>query len=165
MPRPQIAFALLPTLFTACAANDPTPGAPQPEGWEDVSEQLVTVVRESRSASSQWLVEADNCRLSIARIQRRRNVYPILIVRTTTLIPLGEITSLQIDDVDRFIRIWTTKKAVTITVDNPEEGTDQQFDSLSTITFQYRVRESIPLVTKALLEAAELCGARPAVNS
>lgn len=102
MPRPQIAFALLSALFTACAANDPTPEAPQPEGWQDVSEHLVTVVRESRSASSQWLVE---------------------------------------------------------------EGTDQQFDSLSTITFQYRVRESIPLITKALLEAAEICGAHPAVNS
>lgn len=165
VPRPQISFALLSALFTACAASNSTPEAPSPEGWEEVSARLVTVVRESRSTVSQWLVEADNCRLSITQIRRRIYAYPNAIVRTTTLIPLGEITSLQIDDVDRLIRIWTTKNAVTITVEDTEKGTDQQFHSLSTITFQYRVRERIPEVWEALLEAAEICGARPAVNS
>ncbi len=163
-------------LVTACATNPQGSEAskPVPEGYPAAAERLTTLLGHSVNTGMTWEISAKGCRLQISRTRRyhaRRGVHAI--ERTTWTFPLGSVVRIQPDNPGHLIRVWTTKNAVHIVVDDTypsqtdEEAIrrdDQRMDTLYTIQFDFSRRDNMIDVQDALLEVVQLCGARPYVE-
>ncbi len=161
-------------LVTACATNPQGSEAskPVPEGYPAAAERLTTLLGHSMNTGMTWEISAKGCRLQIIRTRtyRRR---PPAIERTTWTFLLGSIVRIQPDNPEHLIRVWTTKNAVHIVVDDTYHSpTDaeairrdyQRMDTIYTIQFDFSRRDNMIDVQDALLEVAQLCGARPYVE-
>ena len=174
-------------LVTACATN-PDQGSeaskPVPEGYPAAAERLTTLLGHSMNTGMTfWEISAKGCRLQIIRTRRYHAPAPTTpfvqgrrgqihhIERTTWTFPLGSIVRIQPEE--HLIRVWTTKNAVHIVVDDtyPSQTDaeairrdDQRMDTIYTIQFDSSRRDNMIDVQDALLEVAQLCGARPYVE-
>ena len=61
---------------------------------------------------SNWVIDVEDCRLTITQIRRRMYTYPNAIETPITSIPLQEVVNIQPDADHRLIRVWTSENPI-----------------------------------------------------